>query len=185
MKVDRFRRFLCEKFRVIIVVYRGGIKLTAMLYGLKDIFTVVSNLRKIGGAAEATFIRLRSGEEYSNPVFTCIDHSKGQFVSLGFITESGENFLIHVDEISMIKGSQHKLICQLDNQFAKQQLMAERLHYIKRLCEINQGFVTRTFRDELIKLVRDVSVKEVEKEEIKLPIKIEENIIQMSQRMFA
>lgn len=156
-----------------------------MLYGLKDIFTVVSNQRRIGGAAEATFIRLRSGEEYSNPVFTCVDHSKGQFVSLGFITESGENFLIHVDEISMIKSLQHKLICQLTNQYAKQLLMNETLHYIKRLCEINQGFVTRTFRDELIKLVRDVSVKEIENEKITLPIKIEENIIQLKKRMFA
>lgn len=52
-----------------------------MLHGLKDIHTVISNYRKIGGAAEADMIRLSSGELYHNPVFTNIDISKGQYVS--------------------------------------------------------------------------------------------------------
>jgi hypothetical protein len=156
-----------------------------LLHGLKDIHTVITNQRKIGGAAEARSIRLRSGEEYANPVFTCVDLSGGQFVSLGFMTENGDNLMIHVNEIGVIKGLSHKLICQLTNEKAKELLLKDILHYIKKLCEVNKGFVTRPFKDELTKLVCDISIEEIKKQKITLPIQIETNIISLDDRLFA
>jgi hypothetical protein len=156
-----------------------------VLHGLKDIHTVITNQRKIGGAVEAQHIRLSSGEEYSHPVFTNIDVSRGQFVSIGFIDEEGNNLLVHVNEIAMIKGLEHKLICQLRNSFAKEMLLEQTLRYLTRLCEINEGFVTRSFRNELTRLVVDVSLQELEKKEIHLPFTFENNVIQMNERKFA
>jgi hypothetical protein len=156
-----------------------------LLHGLKDIHTVITNQRKIGGATEAKSIRLRSGEEYSNPVFTSLDVAGGQFVSIGFITENGDNMIIHVNEIGVIKGLSHKLICQITNEKAKELLLEDLLHYIKRLCEVNKGFVTRPFKDELTKLVCDISLEEIKKQKIALPFQIETNVVPIDDRLFA
>lgn len=155
-----------------------------MLHGLKDIHTVISNYRKIGGAAEADMIRLSSGELYHNPVFTNIDISKGQYVSLCFIDDNGTNIIAHVDQIAVIKGLQHKLICQLNNTHAKQLLLQGTLQYLQKLCEINDGFVTHSFKKEAIKLVRDISVKELKKHNISLPFPIEEKLIHLNELVF-
>jgi hypothetical protein len=156
-----------------------------MLYGLKDIHTVISNHRKIGGAAEASLIRLSSGESYHNPVFTNVDISKGQYVSLCFIDENGTNIITHVDQIAVIKGLQHKLVCQLNNDHVKQFMLRDTLQYLQKLCEINDGFVTKTFQKEAIKLVRDISIKELENHNISLPFPLEEKIIHLNKRLFA
>ncbi len=156
-----------------------------MLHGLKDIHTVISNHRKIGGAAEADMIRLSSGELYHNPVFTNIDISKGQYISLCFIDESGTNIMTHVDEIAMIKGLQHKLICQLNNIHVKELLLRDTLQYLRKLCEINDGFVTHSFKKEALKLVRDISINELKKRAVSLPFPIEENLIHLNERLFA
>ena len=156
-----------------------------MLFGLKDIHTVISNKRKIGGAAEADMIQLSSGETYQNPVFTNVDISKGQYVSFGFIDENGVNIIAHVDQIAVIKGLQHKLICQLNNTYIQQMMVRDTLQYLQKLCEVNVGFVTQTFKKEALKLVRDVSVKELNKHNITLPFSVEDNIVHMSDRLFA
>ncbi|WP_028401719.1 hypothetical protein [Ectobacillus panaciterrae] len=156
-----------------------------MLYGLKDIHTVIANHRKIGGVAEANTIHLSSDEVYHNPVFTNIDISKGQYVSLCFIDENGTNIIAHVDQIAVIKGLQHKLICQLNNTYVKQLLLQDTLQYLQKLCEINDGFVTPSFKKEALKLVRDISVKELKKYNISLPFPIEEKLIYLNERLFA
>jgi hypothetical protein len=150
-----------------------------MLYGLKDIHTVISNQRKIGGAAEADSIRLSSGETYLNPVFTNVDISKGHYVSVGFIDQDGANVIAHVDQIAVIKGLQHKLICQLNNTYIKQYLLHDTLKYLQKLCEVNSGFVTSSFKKEALKLVRDISVKELKNHNISLPFPVEDKLVQL------
>ena len=122
-----------------------------MLNGLKDIHTVISNHRKLGGAVEADSIRLSSGETYLNPVFTNIDMSKGQYVSLGFIDENGTNIIIHVDQIGVIKGLQHKLICQLNNLYVRALLLQDTIRYLQKLCGVNSGFINNSFKKEAVK----------------------------------
>jgi hypothetical protein len=156
-----------------------------MLHGLKDIHMVVTNHRKIGGVAEASLIRLSSGEEYRNPVFTNVDLSKGQYVSVCFIDERGNNIIAHVDQIAVITGLQHKLICQLSNTHVKDMLLNETLQYLTKLCKVNDGFVTKSFKKEALKLIRDISVKELDKRKFKLPFSIEGNLVHMSERLFA
>jgi hypothetical protein len=151
-----------------------------MLFGLKDIHTVIANQRKIGGAAEADSIRLSSGETYLNPVFTNVDFSKGQFVSVGFIDGEGQNIIVHVDQIAVIKGLEHKLICQLNNTFIKQMLVRDTLQYLQKLCEVNAGFVTKTFKKEALRLVQDISVNELTKHNISLPFPVEDKIIKLA-----
>ncbi len=150
-----------------------------MLYGLKDIHTVIANRRKIGGAAEADSILLSTGETYLNPVFTNVDISKGQYVSVGFIDEDGANIITHVDHIAVIKGLQHKLICQLNNTYVKQILLHDTLQYLQKLCEVNEGFVTSTFKKEALKLVQDISVKELKNHNITLPFPVEDKLIRL------
>ncbi|MFZ7943934.1 hypothetical protein [Neobacillus sp. 19] len=150
-----------------------------MLFGLKDIHTVLANQRKIGGAAEADSIRLSSGETYQNPVFTNVDISKGHYVSVGFIDEDGTNIIAHVDQIAVIKGLQHKLICQLNNTFIKEIMVRDTLQYLQRLCEVNAGFITSTFKKEALKLVHDISVKELKNHNVSLPFPVEDKLVRL------
>ncbi|KAB7705977.1 hypothetical protein F9802_13000 [Bacillus aerolatus] len=156
-----------------------------MLHGLKDIHTVISNRRKIGGVAEAGTIQLSSGEVYDHPVFTNVDLSKGQYVSLCFIDENGTNIMAHVDQIALIKGLEHKLICQLNNAYVKQMLLQDTVQYLQKLCEINDGFVTHTFKKEALQLVRDISVNELKKHNVSLPFPMEEKLVHISDRLHA
>ncbi|MFP7297326.1 hypothetical protein [Neobacillus niacini] len=151
-----------------------------MLFGLKDIHTVIANQRKIGGAAEADSITLSSGETYLNPVFTNVDFSKGQYVSVGFIDEDGQNIIAHVDQIAVIKGLEHKLICQLKNAFIKQMLVRDTLQYLQKLCEVNSGFITKTFKKEALRLVHDISVTELQKHNFSLPFPVEEKVVKLA-----
>lgn len=156
-----------------------------MLFGLKDIHTVIANQRKIGGAAEADSIRLSSGETYNNPVFTNVDISKGQYVSVGFIDEEGQNIIAHVDQVAVIKGLQHKLICQLNNKYIQQMMVRDTLLYLQKLCEVNAGFITQTFKKEALRLVQDISVNELSKHNISLPFPVEEKVVSINTRLFA
>lgn len=156
-----------------------------MLYGLKDIHTVISNHRKLGGAVEADIIRLSSGETYHNPVFTNVDMSKGQYVSLGFIDENGTNIMIHVDQIGVIKGLKHKLICELNNLHVKQLLLQDAIRYLQKLCQVNSGFITNSFKKEALKLVDDISVNELKNRNVSLPFPLEEKIIPINDRIYA
>ncbi|MGX6445358.1 hypothetical protein ACWM35_19265 [Neobacillus sp. K501] len=156
-----------------------------MLFGLKDIHTVITNQRKIGGAAEADSIRLSTGETYHNPVFTNVDISKGQYVSVGFVDGEGQNIIAHVDQIAVIKSLQHKLICQLNNTYIKQMMVRDTLQYLEKLCEVNAGFVTQTFKKEALKIVQDISVNELKNHNITLPFPMEEKVIPMNNQLFA
>ena len=112
---------------------------------------------------------LSSGETYQNPVFTNVDISKGQYVSVGFIDEEGQNIIAHVDQIAVIKGLEHKLICQLNNAFIKEMMVRDTLQYLQKLCEVNAGFVTKTFKKEALRLVQDISVNELQRHNIAFP----------------
>lgn len=156
-----------------------------MLFGLKDIYTVIANQREVGGAAEADIIRLSSGETYHNPVFTNVDISKGQYVSIGFIDETGTNIIAHVDQIAVIKGLEHKLICRLQNSYVRQLRIQKAVQYLRKLCEVNAGFVTATFKKEVLKLVKDIGIKELKNNNIALPFPIEDKIVPINNRFFA
>ncbi|WP_100406101.1 hypothetical protein [Bacillus solitudinis] len=157
-----------------------------IIHALKDIHTVVTNKRKIGGAVEAKVLRLRSGEEFSFPVFTSLELTNGHYHSIGFITTDGEQFLIHVDEIALMQGLEHKLICQLENNVARKTLLTDTIHYLSRLCEINEGFVTAPFKQEVEALISDISVTELKHRgyEKTLPF-LDENVISLKKSMFA
>ncbi|WP_046175237.1 hypothetical protein [Domibacillus indicus] len=159
--------------------------MNGMLHGLKDIHMVIANSRKLGGAAEAESITLSSGEIYINPVFTNVDLSQGKYVSFSFIAENGENITAHVDQIGVMKGLRHKLICQLENKSVREMMTEESLRYLKKLCEVNEGFVTNSFKKEALRLVRDVSVDELEKRHVNLPFAIDSNVVSITKRKFA
>jgi hypothetical protein len=159
--------------------------MNGMLHGLKDIHMVIANSRKLGGAAEAESITLASGETYKNPVFTNVDLSQGKYISFSFIAENGENVTAHVDQIGVMRGLRHKLICQLENVSVREMMTEETLRYLRKLCEVNEGFVTNSFKKEALKIVRDVSVIEIEKRKVILPFTVENNLVMMDQRRHA
>ncbi|WP_088105718.1 hypothetical protein [Halalkalibacter urbisdiaboli] len=157
-----------------------------IIHALKDIHTVITNKRKVGGAVEAKSIRLRSGEEFTFPVFTSLELTNGHYHSIGFMTTEGEQFLVHVDEISLMRGLEHKLICQLENSSARKYLLTDTIHYLTRLCEVNEGFVTAPFKEEVETLITDISVSELKERgyENTLPF-LEENVISLKKSMLA
>jgi len=159
--------------------------MNGMLHGLKDIHMVIANSRKLGGAAEAESITLSSGETYKNPVFTNVDLSQGKYISFSFIAENGENVTAHVDQIGVMRGLRHKLICQLENTSVRELMTEETLRYLRKLCEVNEGFVTNSFKKEALKLVRDVSIDELEKRHVDLPFALESNVVAMNIKKFA
>jgi hypothetical protein len=124
--------------------------------GYTDIYTVLSNERKIGGAIEVSLIRLRSGEEYGNVVLTRLEMSDAQFCSLGFVTEEGKRLIVHVNDVSVIADAQHVNVCDLRNEVMREQKTAERLKRLKRLCQLNEGCTTPTFREEAFLLAEDI-----------------------------
>ncbi|MEY8749627.1 hypothetical protein ACTHQ4_16170 [Alkalicoccobacillus gibsonii] len=132
------------------------------VHALKDIHTVLTNKRKVGGAIEAKSIRLRSGEEFQNPVFTSIEQTRGVYQSVGFMTNDGERIIVNIDEISMMKNLEHKLICQLENSHAKTYLLTDTLQYLERLCEVNEGCLTSPFKREVEGLACDIGAKHLE-----------------------
>lgn len=132
--------------------------------GLTDIHTLLANERKVGGAIEAKSIRLRTGEEYELPVITSIDFAGTLFYSIGFVTKEGQSMIVNVNDISMIAEPQHKRICELQNDTVKQQKMRKKLHYLKRLCELNEGSCLEPFVEEVQLIVNDIGLDVVEKE---------------------
>jgi hypothetical protein len=124
--------------------------------GYTDMYTVLSNERKIGGAIEVSLIRLRSGEEYNNVVLTRLEMSDAQFCSLGFVTEEGKRLIVHVNDVSMIADANHVNVCELQNEVMREQKTAERLKRLKRLCQLNEGCITPTFREEALLLAEDI-----------------------------
>lgn len=124
--------------------------------GLKDIYALLSNERKIGGIIETQFIRLRSGEEFKNAVITNVDMLGSTFYSLGFTTSDGKHMIINVSEISVISAPVHKKIADAQNIIYKKAKTAEKLKYLKRLYEVNEGSYTTIFLEEAKLIVEDI-----------------------------
>ena len=132
-----------------------------MLYrvnGLKDIHTVLSNERKLGGVVEAEFLRLRTGEEYKNIVITGIDTSGSTIYSVSFVTEEGRRYIVHVNDISLISEAAHKHIKQLNNKDYKKWKTEEKIKFLKKLCELNEGCFTKTFVCEAMQIIEDIGI---------------------------
>ncbi|RNB80629.1 hypothetical protein EDM59_25260 [Brevibacillus nitrificans] len=128
--------------------------------GYTDMYTVIANERKIGGAIEASSIRLRTGEVYANAVLTRLEMSGAHFCSIGFVTEEGQRLIVHVDDVSMIADARHVNVSELRNDCMRAEKKADRLKRLKRLCELNEGSCTLTFQEEALLLAQDVGLEE-------------------------
>lgn len=124
--------------------------------GYTDMYTVIANERKVGGAIEAGTIRLRSGEVFTNAVLTRLEMSGAQFCSIGFVSEEGKRLIVHVNDVSMIADARHVDVCELQNERMRAEKTAERLKRLKRLCELNEGSCTPTFQEEALLLAQDI-----------------------------
>lgn len=145
--------------------------------GLTDIYTILCNERKVGGVVEAEMIRLRSGEEYTNPVITSLDTDGTTIYSVGFVTEDGKRYIVHINDISMISQPVHKNVCQLCNETYKTVKTAEKLKYLKRLCEVNEGSTTPVFMKEVEQIVADIGTEAASVAEFNLPVVLEKRKI--------
>lgn len=137
-----------------------------MLYqvnGLKDIHTVLSNERKLGGSVEADIIRLRSGEEFPNAVITHIDMAGSIIYSVSFVTEEGNRYIIHVNDISMISQPAHKYIKNLNNKYWKQHKTEEKIKFLSKLCGLNEGCCTKLFFREAQQIIEDIGMEAARK----------------------
>ncbi|MBM7572754.1 hypothetical protein [Aquibacillus albus] len=129
--------------------------------GYHDFFTVISNERKIGGVIEAEEIRLRSGEKFQSPVFTHIDYSGSTFYTICFITNTGTKIITHVDDISTIKSPVHKRVQDINNEYYREIKVKEKLKYLKRLCQVDQGAYMKPFVEEAMLIINDIGYKNV------------------------
>ncbi|WLR52686.1 hypothetical protein LC040_07285 [Bacillus tianshenii] len=129
--------------------------------GLKDIHAKLSNERKIGGVIETQFIRLRSGEEYKNAVITNVDVMGSSFYSLSFVNDEGQHMIVNVAEIGMISVPVHKKIVECQNQTYKQIKIEEKLTYLKRLYEVNEGSTNPLFVEEAKMVIQDIGIENV------------------------
>ncbi|WP_205600767.1 hypothetical protein [Gracilibacillus sp. YIM 98692] len=130
--------------------------------GYHDFYTVISNERKIGGVIEAEEIRLRSGETFKFPVFTNIDYSGSTFYTICFITDNGTKMIIHVNDISTIKSPVHKRVQDIKNEYYREMKIKEKVNYLKRLCQADQGAYTKPFVEEAKLIIEDIGYKNVE-----------------------
>jgi hypothetical protein len=124
--------------------------------GFNDIFTIIANERKVGGAIEAEKIRLRSGEEFQSPVITNIDYSGSIFYSISFVSDDGSRMIINVNDISMIAEPVHKKLHEINNRIYREHKTEEKIRYLGRLCEVNEGSCTPIFLEEAKEIVEDI-----------------------------
>ncbi|WP_243290898.1 hypothetical protein [Bacillus sp. FJAT-47783] len=124
--------------------------------GLRDMNAILTNERKIGGVIEASSIRLRSGEEYSNACIVNVDQLGSNYYSIGFVTEKGEKMIVNVNEISMISSPEHKKIANLNNQYYKETIRKEKFKYLARLFRVYQGNYTIHFYQEVKMILDDI-----------------------------
>ncbi|MGP3560657.1 hypothetical protein [Geobacillus sp. BK01] len=127
--------------------------------GLRDMKAMLVNERKVGGAIEATFLRLRSGEEYRNACIVHIDQLGAQYYSVGFVTEQGERMVVNVHDISIISAPEHKKIRELNNAAYKREAVNEKRRYLKRLFDIYEGSYTVHFWREAKMIIDDIGVE--------------------------
>ncbi|MEC1720217.1 hypothetical protein [Schinkia azotoformans] len=138
--------------------------MTYKINGFIDIHSILTNERKLGGVIEASVIRLRTGEEYNNPVITNIDFFGGIFYSLGFIADNGDHMIVNVSDISKITEPTHKKIHEMNNKVYKAEKLSEKNSYLKKLCDLNKGVYIKTFINEVKLLAEDIGVENINKE---------------------
>ncbi|WP_257347981.1 hypothetical protein [Pseudalkalibacillus decolorationis] len=134
------------------------------VHGFTDMHTLITNERKVGGAIEATRIRLSTGEEFTYPVITNVDYSGSTFYSIGFITGDGEHYIVNVHDISMMTSTRHCSVRDLKNSYCKKMKTEQRIDYLKRLCEVNEGSSTSIFLEEVQAILDDIGFEAIESE---------------------
>ncbi|AJY75766.1 hypothetical protein VN24_15915 [Paenibacillus beijingensis] len=129
--------------------------------GLQDIHTVIRNERKVGGAVEAERIRLCSGEEYAYPVITSVDTDGKTIYSIGFFTNDGTRIIANISEVAQISQPSHKWLKDLVNTNYKSFKIGQKVNYLLRLCELNEGSATSIFRAEVERIVEDIGADSI------------------------
>ncbi|SFJ53758.1 hypothetical protein [Thermoflavimicrobium dichotomicum] len=129
--------------------------------GFADIYTILSNERRVGGAIEAESIQLRSGEVFKHPVVTNIDFTGSTFYTISFISDTGLKMIVNVNEIRAIVSPAHKRIKDLKNSYYKNLKVNEKLKYLNRLCEVNEGCYTEPFVQEVKAIINDIGLESV------------------------
>jgi len=124
--------------------------------GIKDIHKILMNSRRINGVVEVKTLRLRTGEVYSNAVITNIDLIGSSIYSIGFMTEDQENLIVNISELSMLHEPKHKKIRELNNQAYKKIKTEEKLRFLKRLYQVNEGSRNPIFLEEAMAVIEDI-----------------------------
>ncbi|GAB6936301.1 MAG: hypothetical protein L5657_05280 [Calditerricola sp.] len=135
-----------------------------MLYtvnGYRTIYTVVNNERIVGGAVEVDELRLRGGERFRNVVITSIEAGENGTYMVGFVTEDGRRYIAHTSDISLMVQPTHKRVKDLRNPVAREELLKQRLTYLRRVLEVNEGNDSFLFRQEVKNLVNDIGLENV------------------------
>ncbi|WLD91961.1 hypothetical protein [Alkalihalobacillus sp. AL-G] len=134
------------------------------VHGFTDMHTLITNERKLGGAIEANRIRLSTGEEFTYPVITNVDYSGATFYSIGFISDEGEHYIVNVHDISIMTSTRHCPIKELKNSYCKKLKTKQRIDYLIRLCEVNEGSFTQIFWEEVQAILDDIGMDAIERE---------------------
>ncbi|MBB6446100.1 hypothetical protein [Bacillus benzoevorans] len=124
--------------------------------GLKDIHKILMNNRRINGVVEVETLRLRTGEVYHNAVITNIDLIGSSIYSIGFMTEDQENLIINISELGMLHEAKHKKIRELNNQSYKKIKTEEKLKFLQRLYQVNEGSRNPIFVEEAAAIIEDI-----------------------------
>ncbi|WP_158734906.1 hypothetical protein [Alteribacillus sp. YIM 98480] len=132
--------------------------------GYDDMYTVLANERKVGGVIESEYLRLSSGDEFHNVVITKVELIGSALCSIGCVTESGQRLIVNAKDISMIHQPEHKKIFELRNQTFKHIKMKEKLQYLKRLFELNEGSYNPFFKEEAAMLIEDIGFNNAKQE---------------------
>jgi hypothetical protein len=142
----------------------GGHIMTYKINGLKDIHKLLANERKVGGAIEINTLRLRTGEEYHNAVITDIDLIGSTIYTVGFVTEDDQHLIVNINEIGLLQEPKHKKIYEIHNQAYKHSKTNEKLKFLKRLYEVNNGSTSLIFLEEARMIIDDIGLSAAKKE---------------------
>jgi hypothetical protein len=142
--------------------------------GLRDINAILTNQRKLGGVIEASFLRLRSGEEYPNACIIHLDHLGSNYYSIGFVTNEGKKMIVNINEVSVISSPEHKKIAELKNEVYKNLMIKEKFKYLKRLFDIHQDSYTIHFLKEVKMIIDDIGFDIADQELSSKILKIKE-----------
>ena len=138
--------------------------MTHHINGLKDIHKLLVNERKVGGVIEVNTLRLRSGEEYRHAVITNIDLiGSACYYSIGFVTENSEHLIVNITELGLLHEPNHKKIYELNNSAHRLEKTNEKLKFLKRLFDVNNGSITPIFLEEARMIIEDIGLPAAKK----------------------